>query len=234
MVSDVPLASPPWAVVPVKSLADAKTRLSPVLSPDERRCLFALMLEDLLTALTAARGLAGILLVTGDTEATALARRFGARLLAETAGRGQSAAVATPAEALGETGTAAMLALPGDVPLTTAAEIETLLAAHGTAPAVSIVPAADGHGTNGLLCSPPGIIPFHFGDDSFAPHRDAARRQGIEPAVLKLPGLGLDIDRPRDLVELLKRPHRTGTQAWLATSGIARRLRDAAQSQSAQ
>lgn len=219
-----------WAAVPVKGLADAKTRLSPVLSPDERRRLFVLMLEDVLSALTAARGLDGILAVTGDPAAAELARRHGARVLAETGGRGQSAAVGAAAAVLCAAGATAMLALPADVPLVTAAEIETLLAAHDAAPAVTIAPAADRRGSNGLLCSPPDIIPFHFGDDSFVPHRAAARRLGIEPAVLTLPGFGLDIDRPADLLDLLAQSATTRAQAWLVESGIARRLgRDAAQ-----
>lgn len=217
-----------WAVLPIKHLANAKTRLAPALQPAERRQLFVRMLEDVLTALKAARGLDGILAVTGDAAATELAQRFGARVLPEVAGRGQSAAVAAAAEALNAAGVAAMLALPGDVPLVTAAEIETLLAAHERAPAVTIAPAADRRGSNGLLCSPPTVLSFHFGDDSFVAHVAAARRHGIEPGVVTLPGLGLDIDRPEDLAELLSRPARTGTQAWLADSGIARRLREAA------
>ncbi len=215
-------------MLPIKGLANAKTRLAPVLQPAERRQLFLRMLEDVLAALTAARGLDGILAVTGDGAATDLAKRFGARVLLETAGRGQSAAVAAAADALHAAGAAAMLALPGDVPLVTAAEIETLLAAHGKAPAVTIVPAADRRGSNGLLCSPPTAISFHFGDDSFVAHQAAAQRHGIEPGIVTLAGLGLDIDRPEDIAELLSRPTATGTQAWLAESGIAQRLRAAA------
>jgi 2-phospho-L-lactate guanylyltransferase len=213
-----------WAVVPVKSLAEAKTRLSPVLSPAERRQLFTLMLTDVLTALTAAGGLAGVLVVTGDEEAARLAEGHGARILREDTGRGQSAAIAAAAQAVGKAGEAALLAIPADVPLATATEIEAMLATHGTTPAVTLAPAADRRGTNGLLASPPDVIPFRFGDDSFAPHCEEARRCGIEPAVLTLPGIGLDIDRPDDLRALIARPMASRAQAWLHESGIARRL----------
>jgi 2-phospho-L-lactate/phosphoenolpyruvate guanylyltransferase len=40
---------------------------------------------------------------------------------------------------------------------------------------------------------------LRFGDDSFLPHLAAARALGIEPTIVKLPGIGLDIDQPRDL-----------------------------------
>jgi 2-phospho-L-lactate guanylyltransferase len=64
---------------------------------------------------------------------------------------------------------------------------------------MTIVPSRDGKGTNALAVSPPDLIPFHFGDSSFEPHCAAARALGIEPRVLRLPGLGLDIDTPDDL-----------------------------------
>lgn len=217
-----------WAAVPVKDLAGAKTRLSPVLEPAERRQLFRLMLEDVLAALTAVPDLAGVLLVTRDTEATALAGRHGVRVLAEAENRGQSAAVAHAARTLAADGADGLLTVPADVPLVTGESIVRLLRAHGAAPAVTIAPAADRRGTNALLCSPPDLIGFHFGDDSFVPHLGEARRRGIEPVVLDLADLGLDIDRPDDLAALIARPGTTRAQAWLHESGIARRLAEAA------
>ena len=80
-----------WAIVPVKEFEGAKQRLSPALSADERRVLAAIMLEDVLDALSAVRELAGLLVVTIDPAATALAAAM-ARALSRTA-RG----MATPA-----------------------------------------------------------------------------------------------------------------------------------------
>jgi len=40
-----------WGVLPVKNFENAKTRLAPALSPDERRTLFRLMVEDVLAAM---------------------------------------------------------------------------------------------------------------------------------------------------------------------------------------
>ena len=50
------------------------------------------MLEDVLSALVATGGLAGILLVTRDPEAQQIATRYGARVLVEAANRGHTAA----------------------------------------------------------------------------------------------------------------------------------------------
>ena len=213
-----------WAVVPVKDMAGAKQRLASVLDSRERPALYRAMLEDVLSALAAARGLDGIAVVSRDGEAAALAARFGARVIAEPANRGHRAAVATAAGVLAAEGADGLLQLPGDLPLASAAEIEAVLAAHGPAPAVTLVPSHDGQGTNCLAVSPPEALPFLFGDVSFEPHRRAALERGIEPAVLCLPGLGLDIDTPDDLALLLARPGRSAARAYLERSGIARRL----------
>lgn len=213
-----------WAVVPVKDLEGAKQRLSAVLSPTERRGLYRAMLEDVLACLTAVDGLAGIALVTRDSEVRALAACHGARIIDEPANRGHGAAVTTAAEVLSAEGAAGLLQVPGDVPLVTAEEIRAVLAAHGAAPAVTLVPSGDERGSNCVLASPPDAIPFLFGDDSFGPHQAAARARGIEPAILRLPGLGLDIDRPEDLLALLGRPGPSRAHAYLEESGIGARL----------
>ncbi len=88
------------------------------------------------------------------------------------------------------------------------------------------MPAHDDLGSNTILCSPPDAVPLRFGEDSFFPHLDAARSRGIEPRVVRQPGIGMDIDHPVDLVSFLKMspPSTTRTLAFLEQSGIAARL----------
>ena len=167
----------------------------------------------------------GIVVVTRDAEAVAIAQRYGARILSEPENRGQTSAVSLAAETLRGEGAAGMLAVPGDIPMITPAEILTVLAAHEAAPSVTIVPAWDERGSNCMVCSPPGVIPFSFGNDSFQPHQTAARAAGIQPRIVPLPGIGLDIDNPVELRMLLERPAATRAHAWLAESGVAQRLR---------
>lgn len=212
-----------WAVVPVKSFAAAKQRLGAVLSAEQRRRVAETMLEDVLAALAQVRALSGIMVVTRDAVATAIARSIGARVFTNRAEEGQTAAVGAAAQWLARNGVDAMLMLPGDVPLVTAEEIASLLGAHGPAPAFSIVPAHDRRGSNAVLCSPPDAVPLRFGDDSFLSHLAAARRAGIEPTVFELPGIALDIDQPEDLARLAgtASPCPIGTLAWLEAAGIA-------------
>ena len=198
-----------YAVVPVKDLEGAKQRLADVLGPPARTALFRAMLEDVLEALAGVASLAGVALVTRDPEALALAGRYGAECLIEPENRGHTAAVEFAAKILAGRGAGALLQVPGDIPRVSAGEIEAVIAAHAPAPAVTIAPSRDHRGSNAVLCSPPNVFPFRFGDDSFYPHLAAARALGIEPTVIERPGIGLDIDTPDDLKTFLATPSQT-------------------------
>jgi 2-phospho-L-lactate guanylyltransferase len=204
-----------WAVVPIKATTDAKQRLGNTVAPALRPRLALAMAEDVLSALAASRALAGIIVVTIDEAASALAARYGARVLAEGARDGQTGAVTAAARRLAREGKSAMLTIPGDVPLVTPDEIAQIIAAHNRVPDFVIVPAHDERGSNAVLCAPPDAVPLKFGDDSFLPHLEAARRAALEPKVLRLPGLGLDIDNPADLAAFVKIPSKTRTRALL-------------------
>ena len=99
-------------------------------------------------------------------------------------------------------------------------EIERLLAGHGEGPGFSIVPAHDGRGSNAIVMTPPNAVTLSFGNDSFLPHLDSARSAGLTPRVLRLPGIGLDIDNPEDLALFMRRPSSTRSWAFLAASGL--------------
>jgi 2-phospho-L-lactate guanylyltransferase len=213
-----------WAVVPVKDLQHAKQRLAAVLDAAERQALFAAMLEDVLAALAASTGLAGILVVTRDPLAQDLAARYGARLLVEPANRGHTAASTLGAATLAAEDAAGMLQLPADLPLVTSADIDAVLQAHGGAPSITLAPSRDRLGSNAVACSPPDLLPLRFGDDSFYPHLERARALGIEPAIVERDGLALDVDTPADLAAFLDTPSQTRAYAYLTRSGIAERI----------
>jgi len=204
-----------WAVVPIKELERAKERLAPLLPPERRRALMLAMVEDVLTALAATPGLAGLAVVTVDPAASRLAAEYGARLIEAGARNGHTGAVAAAATLLAEEGCAGMLTLPGDIPLVTPAEITRLVAAHRPAPAFTIAPSRDELGSNAVICSPPNAVPLRFGEDSFFPHLRAAEGRGIRPTVLRLPGIALDVDTPEDLAALTLVPAATRAHALL-------------------
>jgi 2-phospho-L-lactate guanylyltransferase len=205
-----------WAVVPVKERASAKERLAPMLPPEVRQALALAMLEDVLEALSATPGIAGLLVVTVDPEARRLAARYGGRSIETGARDGHTGAVAAAARLLATEGRSGMLTLPGDIPLVTPSEIAQLLAAHLPAPSFTIVPSHDEQGSNAVACSPPGAVPLRFGEDSFYPHLRAAEACGIQPTVLHLPGIALDIDNPEDVLSFMRIDSPTRARAVFA------------------
>lgn len=209
-----------WAVVPVKERDRAKERLAPLLSPERRQALVLAMLEDVLSALAGAVGLAGHIVVTVDPAAQRLALRCDARIVEDGARDGHTGAVMAAARLLATERCTGMLTLPGDIPLVTAGEIGQIIAAHDSAPSFTIVPSHDEGGSNAILLSPPDAVPLRFGVDSFFPHLRAAQAVGIAPLVLRLPGIALDIDNPEDLTEFMRRPSQTRTRAFLAENAM--------------
>jgi len=205
------------AVVPFKGTAQAKQRLAAVLTSSQRQQLAFAMLQDVLQTLAAVPELAGILLISVDPAAAALAAKFGARVSSEHACDGHTAAVMGTAHRLaGEQ--LGLLTIPGDIPLVEPRDIRVLLAAP--VPGFTIVPARDQMGSNAILCSPANGVPLRFGENSFFPHLAAARARGIEPEVIHLPRIALDVDTPEDLALFLATPSRTNARALLDRWGI--------------
>src|SRR5579872_833675 len=201
-----------WAAVPVKEFTGAKQRLAALLSPAQREALAVAMLEDVLSALADAP-LGGIMVNTVDPRATELARRYGARVVTDDARTGHTGAVTAMARILAAEGHD-MLTVPGDIPRVTAAEIAAVVEARKPAPSLTIVPARDELGSNAMLCSPPLVMPFRFGDNSYFPHLATARSLGIEPTIVRLPGIGLDIDQPEDVAAFLGATPYKATRAF--------------------
>ncbi len=212
-----------WAVVPVNDLERAKQRLAGALDPAARRSLSLAMLADVLDALDATPGLDGAAMVSRDADVEELARRRGLRVIPET-GAGLNAAVAQVGNVLSAEGCARLLVMPADLPLAAPEEIAQILAAPAEAPGLALVPDRHGVGTNALACSPPNAIAPSFGAGSFARHLEAARDAGIPATVLRLPGLGLDIDTPEDLRAFMETPGATWTHAALRAARSAARL----------
>ena len=208
------------AVVPVKDTVQAKQRLAALLPAEQRQELALAMFEDVMAAISNVRELAGIVVVTVDSAAAAIATRHGARVMSEGAREGHTGAVMTAARHLAADGLD-LMTLPGDIPLVEPDDVRHLITVHyaraeRATGAFTIVPARDELGSNAVLCSPAGAVPLRFGDNSFFPHLDAAKAHGIEPEVVKLPRIALDIDTPEDLALFLGTPSQTRARALLA------------------
>jgi 2-phospho-L-lactate guanylyltransferase len=212
-----------WAVVLVKPFRLAKQRLAGVLDAGERTELARVMLEDVLTAVDACASLAGVIVVTADRAAAAVARRHGAIVLMETAAVGMNAAVTRVTKYLTGRADAGIVVVPADVPHVSPDDIEEMIALIARTPAIALVQSSDG-GTNLLACRPSSIIAPSFGPNSFTAHCVAAAQQGITPTVRLASHLSLDIDRREDLDAFISRQSSTRTHAYLARINIQARL----------
>lgn len=201
-----------WAVLPVKPLRGALRRLTPALDAPVRRELQVAMLTDVLAAAAGARGLAGVMVVTSDPEARAMAEAIaGARVTPDhVPPRGMNAAVVRGLEAVAAAGADGALVLTADLALARPEDIDAILAAAPPGPSATIAPSRDGTGTNAMLLRPPAALTPRLGVDSLARHLAQAARRGVTVTRVDLPNLALDIDTPRDLAELMAGRHARG------------------------
>lgn len=215
MVRNRPMQDQIWAILPVKSLSNAKQRLSGVLAASQRKELARNCLLDVLDALADSALLDGVAIVSGDREALAIAQMRGLRHIVMNIDSGQSAAVTHASRELRNSGIVKTVTVPGDVPLVTSGEIDQVCRSIDDTPSLTFVPNSDSTGTNSIATSLPGLIPYQFGDNSFARHRRSAQSIRIEYKILHLPYLGLDIDTEQDLAQLVRHPTRTRSQEFL-------------------
>ena len=209
--------SPVWALVPLKSLQDAKSRLAPVLTPEQRRLLAMAMFEDVLGELAGSRLVHGVTVLTDDDCVAACAKAFGCGVHEEDPGLGYVGSLARVAYRLELAGVATLVYVPADLPYVSRCEVDQLLARHRGGVTVCVAPEDDG--TNALVCSPPTAILPSFGAPSRERHLSAARRNGFAAESLTLPGFARDIDRPSDL-EGLRYVDRIGSR----TKSVLKRM----------
>lgn len=188
-----------WALVPLKSSHQAKSRLASVLDATRRSRLFFTMAHRVIESLRACRLIHGVAVVTANEQVASFAAKLGAWPILQTADLGMSQALSHALRALQSVKPGRVLMLPGDLPLLTPMAVGTILTADSSGPGVVLVPDRHGVGTNALLCEPPDIIAPSFGGESFERHLHAAKNAGVRAHVLHLANIALDIDVPDDL-----------------------------------
>ncbi len=181
------------------AVATPKTRLAPVLDPDERTGFARAMLEDVLSTLEAA-GRTPTVLATAPID-----------LKVDVRVDEQPLTPAVNAVLREETPVAVVMA---DLGLLTAAATDRLLRASGD---IVIAPGRAG-GTNAFVTRDPAFRVDYHGT-SYLDHLGIAREIGASVRVIDSHRLSTDIDEPADLVELLI--HGEGRAAdWLRAAGF--------------
>ncbi len=189
-----------WAIIPVKPLIYAKSRLTPVLSPDQRFELAQAMFRHVLAVTTTIQQVTGVLVISRDTKALAIAREMGAKTLQEGAMSNLNPALLRATMVVKSWRADAVLVLPADLPFINAEDLRAMIA---LATDRSLVIATDRNrdGTNALMIRPPLAIEYDYGGGSYQRHVRMARAAGLQVREFQSDRLSLDIDVPEDLRE---------------------------------
>jgi 2-phospho-L-lactate/phosphoenolpyruvate guanylyltransferase len=185
-----------WSVViPVKVLAEAKSRLG-ALAVTYRAQLALAMAADTVAAALAAVPVAGVIVVTDDAVVGAELRGLGAVVIADQPAAGLNAALARGAAYSArhwpDRGAAAMA---GDLPALRPAELALALG-EAAAAGEAFVPDAAGTGTTLYAAGPGTAFAPAFGPGSRDAHRAAGAKELDLPT---LRGIRQDVDTPDDL-----------------------------------
>ena len=174
------------AVVPLRQGQDPKSRLSKSLSPSERIRLSIHMVNAVVQALRDAGGIEQILLLSPVAPPASICVKW-----RQDKGQGLNAELDILRRELGDR---ALLVIHGDLPLVGPDDIEAMIEGaeergHAFAP--------DRHdaGTNAVAIMPDRAFSFAFGEGSLARHLAHVPNA----ALIRRPGLSIDIDTPDDL-----------------------------------
>jgi 2-phospho-L-lactate guanylyltransferase len=190
-----------WSlVVPLKPLAEAKSRLAEAVGP-VRPGLALAFAQDTVAAALACEAVRNVTVVTDDPLAGATLTALGAKILADSPAAGLNAALRHGADAVRERHPgAAVAALNADLPALRPAELAAVLCAAARRPGRGFLADAAGIGTT-LLTATAGIpLAPAFGGPSRARHRASGAH---EIALAGVDSVRRDVDTGEDLAAAL-------------------------------
>src|SRR5260370_8514972 len=169
------------ALVPVKSLVTAKSRLVPDLPPNRREMLVLDMLYHVLRVLQDSKLFERVSVVSPDARVLEQVRAWGARaLIEERPGHNPALYAAALRERAG--GATALLTISADLPLLSTQEIRNLLE-QSRQYQVVLAASRDGAGTNAILVRPPLAVPYLSAPNSLQLSLEAARHRHPTPPI---------------------------------------------------
>jgi 2-phospho-L-lactate guanylyltransferase len=189
-----------WAIIPVKTLRHAKSRLAPFLEEGERAALMRHLLHRLLHVLSGVPQINNVVVVSRDAEVASIAHQHLAHIVAEQEGCGLNESVTTGASYALHNGARSVLILPADLPIVMAEDIQQMVGETAVSPTHAMIICSDReqNGTNALLI--PAHVPFRYqyGVQSLQKHVAEAARLQMNMRIVELPGLQFDLDTFRD------------------------------------
>lgn len=203
-----------YAIIPVSKFTDAKTRLSPFLSAEEREELLKAMLKDVTGTLK--KLVDKIIIISRDQEVLDYAKTLKVDTLVENENSNLNKAL-NQAMTYCKGKTRKVLIMPSDVPLIGKTNLK-LITKQANKLDFLIIPSKGG-GTNAIIIKPCGID-MEFGDFSFQKHVENAESKGLTPLVHDSFYMALDVNTTEDLGEIMIHGKDTYTKKYLESLGI--------------
>jgi len=187
------------ALIPVKSLATAKSRLASSFTKHQRERLVLDMFHHVLYVLLDSELFEKVSVVSSDNQVLEKAYLWGAQAVVEEYHSHNQALHAAALKEMSE-GVTTLLTISADLPLLTTQEIRCFFE-QSLQYDVVLAPSRDGTGTNAILVRPPLAVPYVFGPGSLQNYVEAARQRHLSYSMYHSTGLALDIDTIDDLDE---------------------------------
>jgi 2-phospho-L-lactate guanylyltransferase len=187
-----------WAIVPVKPLHRGKSRLSNILSEEERVQLNHQLFVHTIEILQQVDAINDILVVSRDSDVLTEARELKVRTVTENGTPELNNALRRASLFSKNFSTEGILIVPADLPLMTPQDVYDFLELRREPPVTIITPDRRGQGTNLLYTNPADLLTFSYGMDSFKRHIDQANSKNARVVVFENEQIGLDLDIPED------------------------------------
>ncbi len=198
-----------YAIIPVTTFKNAKTRLSPFLSEDEREKLLKVMLHDVTDTLK--KYVDKIFIISRDKDVLSYAESLNVNTILENDNSNLNKAL-TQAMKLCKGKTRKIIIVPSDIPLIGKTNIQILIDASKNLDFI-IVPSKGG-GTNMIIMKPMAIH-TKFEGLSYKKHLQVAERKKLNPQVHDSFFMALDVNTTEDLGEIMIHGEKTHTRQYL-------------------
>ena len=195
-------------IVPCKSLAEGKSRLSPILGAGARKAICSRFLTNTLDVALSLVPTNRCQVVASDAGVESVIGASGVAIIVDP-GLGLNVALSLARDQICDQAAddLAILILPIDLPLADSGALSGFIRRKG-----DVVIAADRRrsGTNTLLIRERALrrFVFRFGPRSFARHHESATTAGFTVVVHEDPDLSFDVDGPADYREWRRRTAR--------------------------
>ena len=187
------------ALIPVKSLTTAKSRLASSFTQHQRESLVLDMFHHVLCVLLESELFEKVSVVSSDEQVLEKAYVWGAQAVIEEYHGHNQALHAAALREMSE-GVTTLLTISADLPLLTTQEIRCFYE-QSLQHDVVLAPSRDGTGTNAIMVRPPLAVPYVFGPGSLQNYVEAAKQKHLTYSKFHSVGLALDIDTIDDLDE---------------------------------